>query len=136
MNGDICKLFKFSVAIIVIRYAVRFISQRPHNNRGVILIPFIHSAYSVPEMHFPFGIMRNRSAKFRYSCNTVTFNIRLVNYINSVFVAKVEEYRVRRVVRGSHTIHIILLEKLNILFRILDRHIISGFRIGIVVVDT
>ena len=69
-----------------------------------------------------------------FNLAAVSFYIRLVNHINAVFIAQVEESRVGRIMRSTNAVYIILLKNRNILFHILNGHSISGFGICVVMI--
>ena len=106
----------------------------------MILVPFKHTKHPVLISCKPFSVvaenirLHGRLAFKRALCS-VGFNIGLVNHIKAVFVAKVKEDRIRRIVRGSDGVDVELLHKLHVHQKIFGAHDIAGFCVGIVMVD-
>ena len=72
----------------------------------------------------------------KFGFATVSFNICLIYYINSVFVTQIKKGGIRRIMRSSNTISIILLNKAYIRFHFFYCHSIACFWHGIVMINT
>ena len=141
MNGDIRKRFEHFIAFILILPAARFVAEAPHRNAGVILVPFKHTQNPVPISGKPLCVIAenirfHRRLTFKRTLCAVGFDIRFVNHIQSVFVAKVKKNRIRRIMRGSDGVDVERFHQSNVLEKILCAHHIAVLFMCIMMIDT
>ena len=82
-----------------------FITERPDDNRGMILRTFIHTACTVYMGRKPRTVLCKRG---RTITHTVRFNISLINHIKSVTVAKLIPVGMCRIMRVAYRIDVML----------------------------
>ena len=97
-----------------------------------VFIPFDESVNAVVNGVVPIGVVcKCVEVGFAHS---VRFNIRLVDYVKSVFFAHLEETRVVRIVRGTNGIDVMLLHHFEVEHHILNRANVAGKRVRVVAV--
>ncbi len=112
-----------------------FISHRPHYYGRMITIPFYHANASIHISLLPGGIIGNPVIPF-YPFKAMAFQIRLVNYIKSIFIAKIIKMFICRVVGTAYRVDITLLHEQNICLGLLICNTASFFGIIIMMIYT
>ena len=100
----------------------------------MVAVPCQHPHAAVHKLLRPGGILRDQVIMGEAD-NAVAFDIRLVDHIQPIFVAKVEQALIRRVMAGPYAVHIAALHDQHILEHRIHRGEGAQAHVGIVAVD-
>ena len=100
--------FEVCVTVILTFVSAGFVPKRPHQNRRIVFVAFIHPMNAIPVMLFPFQMI----ADFVYVVNrpevtAVGFDIRFVNHIKTKLGAELNQQRVGRIMRRPDAVYIV-----------------------------
>ena len=105
----------------------RFVSQRPSYNTSMIFISLEHPFRTINKDMRPFRSVRQRLPGI--ITNSMAFNIRLINDIQTIFITQPIPKRIIGIVSRTHTIYIHLFHQANIGQHRFPIHHMSLFRI-------
>ena len=119
---------------LVFAYA-RFVAERPHDNRGVVLVALVHTGNAIKQRLAPL-LAIGKVIPVAYPDRAVRFVIGLVDHVKAELVAKPVKARVVRVVTGADGIDVVAFEKQKILGHMIHRCGRTEVRMAVVAVDT
>ena len=109
----------------------RFVTQRPQDNAGVVLVALHHGIHTIDSRSTPvIAILR------QIVVGTMAFNVRFVNHVNTVLVAKIVHHRIVRVVRHTESVNVETLHENHIFFHAVICDCTSVIRVEFVAVNT
>ncbi len=124
----------FAAGILVFP-APGLIAERPQDDTGMVAVAQVHAFYAVKVMIDPLFIVADPVRPVNgVAAGAMSFDIRLVDHIETVKIAQRQKYRVRRIVGGAHRIDIQAFHQLYVAQQILRVHDIALQR-GVVMVD-
>ncbi len=101
----------------------RLVAERPDGDGRVVFVALDHGHDAVDVRGLPLLRVRER---FLAVVITVRLDVRLVHEVHAVLVAEVVPVRVVRVVRGTHMVHVRLLEALHVELHVGARERVTG----------
>ena len=111
---------------VVHRAVAALVAEGPHDDARVVLVALHHAGHARHDR----GAVARVVAQARVP--GVALHVRLVDHVETQFVAQVQEPRVVRVVRTAHRVHVVLLHQHDVGAHVRDRHGLAPF--GMVVV--
>jgi hypothetical protein len=81
------------------------ISERPHEDRRMVLIPMHHPNHSVYH-----GILPFRFSLRKFVMQSMRFQVALVKHVDPKFIAELVPFRMVWIVARAHSVDVILLE--------------------------
>ena len=106
--------------LLLILAEPRFVSERPHNDRGMVLVALEHTLNAVEKRFSPI-LFAGEVIPVADALHTVSFVVGLVANEEAELVAKGVEARIVRVVAGTDHIEVVALEDVKIL-----EHMVGG----------
>ena len=101
----------------------------------MVLVSTNHSFCAIHIACFPAGI-GGKFAQFSYMHHLVSFNIGLFHNIEAIFVTQIQKINIRRIVRGSDSVDIVLFHHGKVSYHILVGNTTSGLWIPVMAVYT
>ena len=119
---------------LVIAADARFVAQAPHDDGGMILVPFHHPGHPVEIGGGPLGIVIEQVVILRPD-HTVAFQVGFLNEINPVPIAQSGENGGVGVVGGADAVDVVLLHQADVLLHMLIGAVLAEIGMRIVPVD-
>ncbi len=82
-----------------------FIAQRPKNDGSMVAVALYHADTAIYKLFFPSQILGNQLIIFDMD-NTMTFDIRFINDIKPIFITKIQQAWVGRIMAGPDAVHV------------------------------
>jgi len=120
-------------ALVEIQPVACLVSERPCNDRWMILVPDHHPACTFEVCFEPEGIVAERPVKI--VAHSVRFDVCLIDHIDPILVAEIVPKRIVRIMTGAHRIHVEHFHQPYVVFHLFPAENVYGFRIMLVTVD-